>query len=106
MSRKPSVPKLCQHKAVVRLNGRPLPRAWVTFYLVAGTKPRGYIAVRADDEGRYWFPDAPLKRFRVTVTGSEAIPPEYRDRGRTPLEFVGDRLGPVTYDLEMRTGIF
>jgi len=95
-----------QLTGVVRLDGRPLPRARVTFYLADGTKLRGYIALKTNEAGRYEFHDVPLKRFRVTVTGDESIPLEYRDHNRTPLELVGDRLEPVEYDLELKTGIF
>ena len=91
-----------QLTGVVRLYGQPLPRALVTFYLVAGTKRRGYIAVRTNTNGEYQLYDVPLRALRVTVQDKAGrVPREYGDPAQTPLEFVGNQLGVVTYDLDL-----
>jgi hypothetical protein len=87
---------------VVRLDGEPLPGAMVTFYLVAGRKVRGFIAVDTDEAGRYEVCGLPPRTFRVTVTGGAAtVPRKYTDAGQTPLEFIGTLWGPVTHDFEL-----
>jgi hypothetical protein len=91
-----------QVTGVVRLDGQPLPRAMVTFYLVAGTKYRGYVAVRTDASGRYQVYDVPLRPLRITVADRTGqVPREYRDPAHTPLEFVGNQLGVVTHDFDL-----
>jgi hypothetical protein len=91
-----------QVTGMVRLNGQPLPRALVTFYLVAGEKRRGYIAVRTDATGCYQVYDLPLKTFRITIADNSAqVSREYSDPARTPLEFVGTQLGVVTHNLDL-----
>ena len=94
-------PKLfLQLSGTVYLNDQPLPRALVTFYLVVGEKLRGYIAVDTDENGGYEFHNPPLKPLKITVAGAE-VPPEYADPASTPLQFVGDRIGEVTYDISI-----
>ena len=91
-----------QLTGVVRLDGRPLPRARVTFYLIAGAKRRGYIAVRTDTNGYYLVYDVPLRTFRITVADRNGqVPREYRDPVQTPLEFGGTQSGVVTHNLDL-----
>lgn len=91
-----------QLTGVVRLNGQPLLRALVIFYLVAGEKRRGYIAVRTDTTGSYQVFDLPLETFRITLADNMGrVPRECTDPSRTPLEFVGTQLGVVTHNLDL-----
>jgi hypothetical protein len=89
---------------VVRLDGEPVAGAEVTFYIVAGRKLRGFIAVETDEAGRYEVCELPPRTFRVTVTGgAAAVPLRYTDARQTSLEFIGNQLGPVTHDFELES---
>jgi hypothetical protein len=98
-------PHAVQLTGVVRLDGRPLPRALVAFHVVVGREFSAYAVVETDEAGRYEVHDLPARSFRVTVAADEAaaVPPGYSNAARTPLEYTPDRLGPVTWDLELRS---
>jgi hypothetical protein len=91
-------------EGIVRLDGKPVGRAVVTFHIVAGQKLRAYASVKTDESGRYEFRWLPL-HFRVTVASREIlIPSRYGEPERTPLEFNWNKLGPITQDLELQSG--
>lgn len=98
-------PHAIQLTGVVRLDGRPLPRALVAFHLAEGREFAAYAVAETDEAGRYAVHDLPARSFRVTVAADEAAaaPPGYGNPARTPLEYIPDRVGPVTWDLELRS---
>lgn len=73
--------------------------------LAEGREFFAYAVVETDEAGRYQVHDLPVRDFRVTVAADEAaaVPPEYGNPARTPLEYTPDRLGPVTRDFELRS---
>jgi hypothetical protein len=103
LSRDPS--QAAQLTGVVRLDGRPLPRALIAFHLAEGREFAAYAVAETDEAGRYAVHDLTARSFRVTVAADEAaaVPPEYGNPARTPLEYTPDRLGPVTRDFELRS---
>src|SRR5687768_15923795 len=94
-SRDPS--QAAQLTGVVRLDGRPLPRALVAFHLAEGREFSAYAVVETDEAGRYAVHDLPARTVRGTVAADEAaaVPPGHGNPARTPLEHTSDRLGPV-----------
>ena len=98
-------PHAIQLTGVVRLDGRPLPRALVAFHVVVGREFSAYAVVETDEAGRYEIQDLPARSFRVTVAADEAaaVPPAYANAARTPLDYTPDRLGPVAWDLDLRS---
>jgi hypothetical protein len=92
-----------QLTGVVRLDGRPLPRALVAFHVATGREFPAYAVVETDAAGRYKLNDMPVREFRITVADhAEAVPRAYRNPARTPLTYTPDRVGPVALDLEVR----